>query len=218
MGHSRDERLGLCTALQEAGPDAPTLCAGWTTRDLAAHLVLRERRLDASTGIPGGPFARHTARVQRQFAQRPFPALVATIRSGPPLLSPWAIGALDELANTVEFFVHHEDVRRGAPGWKPRELSRGLSDALWDRLRVARFTLRKVPVGVEFARDDDGAGGAGGAPQFRMTVRRGAPVVTVIGPPAELTLWAAGRTGAAQVRLDGTTEAVQMLGQARWRI
>ncbi len=235
MGHSRDERLALCTALAEAGPDAPTLCTGWTTRDLAAHLVLREHRLDASAGIPGGPLARHTARVQQRLASKTlFPELVATIRNGPPRLSPWAIPALDERANTVEFFVHHEDVRRAAPDWKPREISAGLSDALWARLRVARLTMRRVPVGVEFARNDDAAGstdGAGGtgtgstakasaanAPEFRVTVRRGTPVVTVTGPPAELTLWATGRTGAARVRLDGTKAAVQTLSQARWRL
>ncbi len=158
MGYSRDERLALCATLEKAGPDAPTLCAGWTTRDLAAHLVLRERRPDAAAGIPGGPLAGHTAKVQQRLAATPYPALLATIRSGPPRLSPFAIPALDERANTVEFFVHNEDVRRAAPDWAPRDISPGLSDALWDRLRMARFTLRKAPVGVEFARNDDGAG------------------------------------------------------------
>jgi uncharacterized protein (TIGR03085 family) len=157
--------------------------------------------------------------VQEQIARRPFPALVATIRSGPPRLSPWSISALDELANTVEFFVHHEDVRRAAPDWKPREISQGLSDTLWDRLRMAKFTLRKVPVGVEFARNDDGAdGGPGDAPEFRMMARRGTPVVTVTGAPAELTLWATGRIGAANVRLDGTESATAMVSQSHWRL
>ena len=229
MGYSRDERLALCATLEKAGPDAPTLCAGWTTRDLAAHLVLRERRPDAAEGIPGGPLADHTAKVQRRLAATPYPALLATIRSGPPRLSPFAIPALGELANTVEFFVHNEDVRRAAPDWAPREISPGLSGALWDRLRMARFTLRKAPVGVEFARHDDGAGpdgkedggtglGTGEAPEFRMMVRRSTPVVTVIGKPAELTLWASGRTSAAQVRLDGTEAAIAMLSRASWRL
>ena len=125
--------------------------------------------------------------------------------------------------------MHNEDVRRAAPDWAPREISPGLSDALWDRLRMARFTLRKAPVGVEFARNDGGAdpdgkeGGGGGngtaeAPEFRMMVRRSTPVVTVIGKPAELILWASGRTGAAQVRLDGTEAAAAMLSQASWRL
>jgi uncharacterized protein (TIGR03085 family) len=236
MGYSQDERLALCATLEKAGPDAPTLCAGWTTRDLAAHLVLRERRPDAAAGIPGGPLARHTAKVQQRLAATPYPALLATIRSGPPRLSPFAIPALDERANTVEFFVHNEDVRRAASDWAPRDISPGLSDALWDRLRMARFTLRKAPVGVEFARNDDGAGpggkedgadskqgraggdGTAEAPEFRMMVRRSTPVVTVIGKPAELILWASGRTSAAQVRLDGTAAATAMLSQATWRL
>ena len=70
MGYSREQRLALCTTLEEAGPDAPTLCAGWTALNLAAHLVLREHRLDASAGIPGGPLAGHTARVQDRLASR----------------------------------------------------------------------------------------------------------------------------------------------------
>ncbi len=230
MGYSRDQRLALCDTLAEAGPDAPTLCAGWTALNLAAHLVLREHRLDAGAGIPGGPLAGHTARVQDRLpSRRSFPELVETIRNGPPRLSPWAIPALDERANTVEFFVHNEDVRRAAPDWKPREISPGLSDTLWARLRVAKLTMRKIPLGIEFARNDDaagatggaggtGPGGAGEAPDFRMTIRRGTPVVTVIGPPAELTLWAMGRTAAAKVQLDGTEAAVKILSQAHWRI
>ena len=37
------ERAGLADTLASVGPDAPTLCAGWTTTDLALHVVLRER-------------------------------------------------------------------------------------------------------------------------------------------------------------------------------
>jgi uncharacterized protein (TIGR03085 family) len=216
MGYARDERLGLCSTLTEVGPDAPTLCAGWTARDLAAHLVLRERRMDAAAGIPGGPLAGHTARVQRRLAERtPYTELIDTIRSGPPRLSPYGIAGVDERINTVEFFVHHEDVRRGQPNWKPRELLDGLSDTLWNRLSMARFLLRKVRVGVEFAREGTGDG-EGSA--YRMMVRRGTPVVTVIGTPAELTLYTAGRRSAAQVRLDGTDAAVEMVTQATWRL
>ena len=44
------ERAALVTTMRAVGPDAPTLCGDWTTRDLAAHLVLRERRPDAAPG------------------------------------------------------------------------------------------------------------------------------------------------------------------------
>jgi uncharacterized protein (TIGR03085 family) len=53
--HSRDERAALTDLMATLGPDAPTLCGGWTTRDLAAHLVVRERRPDIGIGaiVPG---------------------------------------------------------------------------------------------------------------------------------------------------------------------
>ena len=160
MSYSREERLALCALLDKTGPDAPTLCEGWTTGDLAAHLVLRERRPDAAAGVIGGPLAGYTARVQQRIrARTPFGDLVRIIRSGPPRLSVMALPGVDERANAVEFFVHHEDVRRAAPDWEPRALSDGESDMLWQRLRMARFMLRKAPVGVELARDDIDTGG-----------------------------------------------------------
>jgi uncharacterized protein (TIGR03085 family) len=211
VSYSREERLALCALLDETGPDAPTLCEGWTTGDLAAHLVLRERRPDAAAGVAGGPLAGYTARVQQRLKERiPFPDLVRMIRSGPPVLSVMALPGVDERANAVEFFVHHEDVRRAAPGWEPRELSSGESDMLWHRLRMARFMLRKAPVGVELARDDaDG-------PAYRITAKNATPAVTVVGRPAELTMWVMGRRGRARVRMDGTQPAVTKLAEANW--
>jgi uncharacterized protein (TIGR03085 family) len=219
VSYSREERLALCALLDQTGPNAPTLCEGWTTGDLAAHLVLRERRPDAAGGILGGPLAGYTARVQKRIRERTaFPDLVRTIRSGPPRLSLMAIPGVDERANSVEFFVHHEDIRRAAPDWAPRKISSGESDMLWQRLRMARFMLRKAPVGVELARDDMDAGEVGAnGPAYRITAKNATPAVTVIGSPAELTMWVMGRTTAARVRLDGTQAAVSGLTEANWR-
>jgi uncharacterized protein (TIGR03085 family) len=214
VSYSREERLALCALLDKTGPDAPTLCEGWTTGDLAAHLVLRERRPDAAAGVIGGPLAGYTARVQQRIrARTPFPDLVRSIRSGPPRLSVMGLPGVDERANAVEFFVHHEDVRRGAPGWEPRPISDGESDLLWQRLRLAKFMLRRAPVGVELAREDAGADGRA----YRITAKNATPVVTVIGSPAELTMWVMGRTGAARVRFDGTEAAVERLTGASAR-
>jgi uncharacterized protein (TIGR03085 family) len=211
--YSRDERLALAALLERTGPDAPTLCAGWQTRDLAAHVVLRERRPDAGAGMIGGPFAGYTARVQRQYLDRySYPRLIELFRAGPPRLSPFAIGGFDETVNTVEYFVHHEDVRRAAEGWTERELPAGLSDALWKRLKGSRLFLRSAPTGIVFARADASGLADSATP---IIAKNAAPSVTVTGPPAELTLWSMGRVTAARVELSGPDEAVARL--SAWR-
>ena len=213
MSYARDERAALCALFDETGPEAPTLCEGWQTRHLAAHLVLRERRPDAAAGILGGPLAGHTRRVTESLATRtPFPELVRLIRTGPPTLSVFRIHGVDERANLVEYFVHHEDVRRAAGGWEPRSVRDGLADALWQRLRMGRILFRRAPVGVELVRDDLTTGP--GQQPVRMTAKAKTPVVTVTGHPAELTMWALGRAEAAHVRLDGSADAVRRLGEA----
>jgi uncharacterized protein (TIGR03085 family) len=225
MGYARDERLALSARLDQAGPREPTLCEGWTTLDLAAHLVLREHRPDAGLGLLGGPLAGYTRRVQRKLAERtPYPRLVETIRNGPPRLSMFALPGMDERVNLVEYFVHHEDVRRAQPDWEPREPGKGLADALWQRLAMARILLRKAPVGVELARDDKrdsepgSTSGRHVGSRVRITAKARTPVVTVTGPPGELTMWALGRTAAARVRLDGSEADVKALSTADWRL
>ena len=71
---------------EEVGPEAPTLCEGWTTTDLAAHLVVRERRPTGGPGILlGGPFARHTEQLMAKEAARDYRSLVDRVRNGPPI-------------------------------------------------------------------------------------------------------------------------------------
>jgi uncharacterized protein (TIGR03085 family) len=216
MTYARDERLALCALLADLGPDQPTLCAGWQTADLAAHLVLRERRPDAGAGIMGGPLARYTRHVQSRLARRsPFPRLIELIRSGPPKASLFGLPGADERLNFVEFFAHHEDVRRAQPGWEPRDLSPEFSEQLWRRLGMGRLILRKAPVGVELVREDAPADGKG---RVRMTVKARTPVVTVTGMPGELTMWVMGRSDSARVRLDGSDADVAALRAASWRL
>jgi uncharacterized protein (TIGR03085 family) len=216
--YARDERLALATELDKAGPDAGTLCEGWRAADLAAHLVLRERRPDAGLGIVGGPLAGYTRRVQRRMlGKTPYPLLVETFRNGPPRYSLFGIPGADERLNFTEFFVHHEDVRRAQPGWEPRKLDHPVTEHIWSQLSRARLMLRKIPVGIEFARDDL-PDPTDGPRVVRMTVRPRTPVVTVIGPPAELMMWTFGRAGAARVTLEGAEADVAALGQARWSV
>lgn len=216
MTHARDERLAVCALLADLGPHKPTLCEGWETGDLAAHLVLRERRPDAGIGVLGGPLAGYTRRAQAALQERvPFAKLVEMIRTGPPRLSFFGLPGVDERVNFTEFFVHHEDIRRAQPGWQPRELSPAESDLIWNRLRFVRFILRKAPVGVELVRD--GATGSDGS-RVRITAKARTPMVAVTGAPAELAMWAAGRKAAAHVRLDGSDADVAALQAATWKI
>jgi uncharacterized protein (TIGR03085 family) len=214
--YAPQERAALSELLTKLGPDQPTLCAGWKTLDLAAHLVLRERRPDASLGVLGGPLAGYTRKLQGRYASRnSFAELVELIRTGPPRVSLYAIPGADERANAIEFFVHREDIRRAQPGWEPRTVDPGLSEMLWQRLRLARLMLRRAPVGVELAREDD-AWQEGDVP-VRITAKARAPMVTVTGTPAELTMWVFGRTKAARVRLEGSDPDVAALASAGWR-
>ncbi|MGH3910316.1 MAG: TIGR03085 family metal-binding protein, partial [Pseudonocardiaceae bacterium] len=154
MALAASERLALSDLMERVGPDAPTLCGHWTTRDLAAHLVLREGRLDASPGILVPPMAGYTARIQRGIAQRPWPELLAQVRSGPPWWSPLRLPGVEKI-NAVEFFVHHEDVRRARRGWTPRAADPRRAAELWALLvRGAGLWYRKSPVGVVLRRPD----------------------------------------------------------------
>jgi len=215
--YAQDERHALCDLLADIGPDQPTLCAGWQTADLAAHLVLRERRPDAGAGVMGGPVAGYTRRVQARIADRhSFAELISLIRTGPPRLSLFGLPGADDKLNLVEYFVHHEDVLRARPAWQPRKLDPELVDVLWDRLRLARMMMRKAPVGVELAR------AAGAVPRdrpgrVRITAKARTPVVTVTGDPVELTLWTMGRTSVADVRLEGADSDVAALRSEHWR-
>lgn len=195
------ERHQLCDLMERLGPDAPTLCAGWTTRDLAAHLVVREGRPVAAAGILLPPLARLTARVQRRTAERSWPELIDLIRHGPPWWSLMRLGPMGEKINGVEFFVHHEDVRRVGRGWQQRAADPHRAGALWAVLsRLAGLCYRHSPVGVVLRRPDG----------TERLARRGRRSVTVVGPPEELTLHAYGRAEAL-VDLEGDQTDVQRL-------
>jgi uncharacterized protein (TIGR03085 family) len=198
--HARRERRELAELMLATGPAAPTLCEGWTTADLAAHLVVRESRPDAAAGILLSPFAGWTDRVTRATATQSYPELVRKVRTGPPTLSVFSVPGMDGLGNLVEYFVHHEDVRRAQGDWQPRALPADLADELWGRLRqLARLMYRRVPVGVTLVRTD----GAGG----EIVARKGAPMVTLRGTAQELVLRSYGRR-AVQLEVDGDPSAV----------
>lgn len=207
--YARTERTALADTLLAAGPEAPTLCAGWTARDLAAHLALRERRPDAAVGILVRPLAGWTGRVQRDYRDgRPYEELVDLVRHG-AWWSPLNLPPVDEVANTIEFFVHTEDVRRARPGWQPRTLDPGLSERLWRRVRpLAAGRLRRIGATIRVEAPGHGA----------FTVGDGAPTVTMSGDPGELLLFFFGRQRAAEVALKGPEELIGMIRGTRFSV
>ncbi|MDQ2754730.1 MAG: TIGR03085 family metal-binding protein [Actinomycetota bacterium] len=202
-GYAQQERRLLADLFDQVGPQAPTLCDGWQTADLAAHLVVREHRPDAAAGMVIRGLASYSERVQHSVRDNPdWPALVNKIRTGPPLL----MRALDEAINTAEYFVHHEDVRRAKPGFTVRALEPGLQKALWTRLSspFGRLLARRSPVGISLE-----AAGFG-----TRNLKKGSDHVTISGSPAELTLFVFGRRDVARVELDGDEMAVARLRRA----
>jgi uncharacterized protein (TIGR03085 family) len=197
MTAARRERSALVETLRRVGPDAPTLCAGWTTRDLAAHLVVRERRLDATPGITIPFLAGYTAKVQNQTARsNSWDDLVDLVASGPPIYSPFKL--LDAVANLGEMFIHHEDVRRAVDGWQPRVLDASTVAALGRQLGLlSRMALGKQPAQLTLQTTDG---------RRIARVGRGDPV-TVTGELQELVLFVAGRD-AVRVEFDGDAAAV----------
>jgi uncharacterized protein (TIGR03085 family) len=202
--HSSAERAALADALTNAGPHVSTLCDGWTTTELAAHLFLRERRPDAALGIVLPAMAGWTARVQTNIARRDYAELVEAVRNGPPRTSFSAVPGVDARINLIEHFVHCEDVRRawtGDPGWTPRELPVSRQDALWRQISVmSKLVFRKAPISVTL-RTPDGR-------SAKVREQAGAEGVELVGEPAELVLYCYGRKDHARVQLDGPDAAV----------
>jgi uncharacterized protein (TIGR03085 family) len=203
------ERQALCDTLLAVGPDAPTLCDPWRARDLAAHLVLRERRPDAALGIWVNPLSGYTERVQSGLAHGDWAELVDTVRTGPPRWSPTRLDRVDAVVNTAELVVHHEDVLRGDGEVGPRrEVPERTERAVLAGLRAsARLAFRRSPVRVWLVAPE----------QEPITVgpnAAGTPVVTVTGAPVELLLVGSGRMRVAAVELQGTPEDVEALRTA----
>ena len=201
------ERAALCDTLEQYGVAAPTLCDGWLTLDLAAHLVAREARSDAALGLVlPGPFARHLQHVMDRYKTKGYESLVAMLRTGPPLMH--RRGPL-ATANVNENFIHHEDVRR-ASGESPREIGAEMDAILWRMLGFgARLSKKAVKGAALMLRTPDG--------RERAVSTEGA-AVTMTGAPGELTLFMSGRKEAAQVTFDGPAAAVAIVQAAAFGV
>jgi uncharacterized protein (TIGR03085 family) len=185
------ERRELCDLLLELGPDAPTLCEGWTTADLAAHLVLREH------------FHRWSDSQRAAEKARGMPAMVARLRAGAPLI-PWRLPGIRNVFNGLEYFIHHEDARR-ANGRAPRRSRKDLETLAWLMIGFGgrRLARQMRPYGIELVTPDGKRRAFGSGGRARLS-----------GPASELLLYLSGRRATAQISLDGAPEAIAAIERA----
>ena len=196
------ERAALCDTLERLGPEAPTLCEGWTTADLAAHLVVRERNPLAAPGVVlGGPFASYTASAMEKAKAKGYDVLLATLRGGPP----GYVMATMAAVNVNEDWIHHEDARR-ANDESPRPEDPDVAAIMTNNTkRVGKFATRRLkPCGLALELPDE-----------MIILRAGHPTAVMRGAIGECALYLAGRRDAAVVTLDGDPAAIQTLQTAK---
>lgn len=198
---ARRERHSLCDLATASGPDAPTLSGEWTVKDLVVHMLVRERSPLGAPGILLPPLAGLTESVTRRLEQQDFDTLVARLRS--PRLTPVALDLVEARVNALEFFVHHEDIRRASPGWTARTLERHDESVLWSLIQLlGRGLVRPAGVPVTIERTDTAA---------TATLRRGPSPAVVRGLPSEIVLFLYGRRENQGLSFDGPEDAVRRL-------
>lgn len=200
---ARRERMALVETMRTTGPDVPSLCEGWTTRDLAAHLVVREWRPDAAAGVVVPALAARMEELRLRETERPWDELLDTIAGGAPWYSP--LRYADRVANAAEYLVHHEDVRRAGEGWTTRDFDPEDLDRIWPLgTTVARTVLRRVAARVDLRTPPGTRLTKSGAVSTGAAL---APLVSVTADPVELLLWAFGRD-AVDVDISGAQQGI----------
>lgn len=187
------ERDALCDLVLSLDATAPTLCEGWTAKDLVVHLLVRERRPLGGLGRIVPRLADRTSRASEALAERDLASLVAQLRS-----VPLPLAVVDPLLNGMEFFVHHEDVRRAQPYWTVRLLSRADQRHLWlAATMLGRMQARRAGVPLVIA-----------SGSRRALLRGGPSPVVVSGPVSEVLLFLSGRRELSDLTFEGPAERV----------
>ncbi len=205
MTAAQRERAALVETMRAVGPDAPTLCGDWTTRDLAAHLVVREGRLDAAPGIAIPFLAGYTDKVQRQVAQSSDwddlldkiairPAAAVTVQALRCRCRTWARCSSTTRMSVAPNPLGNQGHSTTTP---PRALTRPLSV-------MARLTLRAAPARVSL-RTPEG--------KTVLTTGKGKDL-TVTGDETELLLFISGRD-VVRLTFDGDADTVEAVRAAR---
>ena len=107
---------------------------------------------------------------------------------------------MERPTNLLEYFVHHEDLRRAQPGWEPRHLAAADQDRLWSAIRSAGAGWS--------ARPACRCGSAAATPDAVAVLRRGLDPVTITGLPSELVMFLFGRDQARGLEFGGPPDRV----------
>jgi uncharacterized protein (TIGR03085 family) len=198
---ARREREALCDLALVLGEDAPTLSGDWTAKELFAHLHLREHSLLGAPGLLIPALSGLTNREMARIGRQDFTVLVERVRGRG--WTPYAIAPVDKAVNTLEYFVHHEDLRRAQPGWTPRELPPDDQSTLWSAIRLfGRGLVRPAGVPVRIRRTDTGA---------EATLRGGADPAVLAGLPSEIVMFLYGRDQHRELEFSGPDTRIERL-------
>ena len=182
---SKSERQGLVETLKALGPDAPTLCEGWMTKHLLAHLIMRETEPVNASGILLKGRQKQTQNRLEELSTH-FESNLSKLKSGPPLWNPMRY--LDKWVNALEMLIHHEDVLRAQPNWQRRKFTDSETKELDFLLKIApRFLVRGAKVLPTLV--------VGDLPTTGRIILRGDQV--------DLLLFLAGRQSASTVSIEG---------------
>ena len=202
MPLARRERQALCDPALALDAAAPTLCGDWDVTMLLAHLIVREHKPLRSAGITIPALAGLTERAMAKEA--PGASRRWSRRCRKPPLTPYSLPVVERFTQTLEYVVHHEDLRRAQPGWEPRELPAEDVEELWALVsRSGAYLGRNLDVPTRIARSD--------RPGTSARFSKGDDPVVVTGPVLELVLWAFGRSAVRDVTYDGPGDAVRRL-------
>jgi uncharacterized protein (TIGR03083 family) len=155
-----DQRRSLVAMLEDLSEQEwqqPSLCSGWTVRDVAAHVALQNTTLSMMPAgvvqmIRSGGMNGAIQAMARRHAASPTGQLVAEIRDRVGVWRPLPTVTYREAA--IDYLVHAQDI--AIPLGRPMEMPTGAAvvatDRVWTSARM--FHARKKLAGYRFAATD----------------------------------------------------------------
>ena len=197
------ERQRLIGTFERVGADADTLCEGWDAEDLLRHMVLRElfphHGLFSKLPLKAADKSREHI---DDIDTADYETLLETFKTGRHRLSPLQFGPVDRAMNTLEYVIHHEDLRRAQDPRLGRVLTPEEQGIIFSHLKaMAQMLFLKAPVQVILHSPEFGEFTA-------FATKRHKETVTLEGPPLELALYSFGRNR-ADIELKGEPEAIR---------